>query len=105
MFVEPARRFRQVGHIGERVGRLGWGEVAQDGRFALYGFLPIGNLDGEHPFVDDLPKPIDNASTVKVDPRRRFVREREEASPLLEVLLRRMKGVPADRLEKRMSGR
>jgi hypothetical protein len=105
MFVEPARRFRQAGNIGERVGRLGRGEVAQDGRFALDWVVPLADLDDEHPFVDDLPKPIDDAGSVQIDPRRHFVSEREEAGPLLEVLLRGMKGVPSDRLEERMAGR
>ena len=78
--------------VGQRVERLGWGEVAQNGRFALDRVVPLGDLDGEHPFVDDLPEAIDDAGLVEVDAARHFVSEGEEASPLPEVLLRGMKG-------------
>ena len=67
MVVQPGRGFRQVSDVGQRVGRLGWGEVAQNGRFALDGVVPLGNLDGEHPFVDDVPEAIDDAGAVEVD--------------------------------------
>ena len=105
VFVEPERGFRQVSDFGQRVGRLGRGEVAQDGRFALDGFAPVGDLDGEHPFVDDVPEAIDDAGPIEVDADRHFMSEGEEASPLLEVLLRGMKCVPADRLEERVAWR
>ena len=105
MVVQPGRGFRQVSDFGQRIGRLGRGEVAQNGRFALDGVVPLGDLDSEHPFVDDVPEAIDDAGAVEVDAGRRFVSEREEAGPFLEVLLRAMKCAPADRLEERVAGR
>ncbi len=87
VFVQPGRRFRQVGDGGSGSGGSAGVRSPRTAGSRSRG-PSVADLDGEHPFVDDVPEAIDDAGAVEVDAAGRFVCQREEARPLLEVLLR-----------------